>query len=213
MTRVHGVALDPESGEAIIGRMVTATLWPPGSVVPPITGGVDVTVTDDVGSWQLTLPPTAGYGVAMKIRIWRLATLYAVVPVAPTGNTPVQVTDYLVDPDTLDPIELSPSLYLTRAELGEPGGAARLGLDGKVPASELPAPGEGGGFISLGFVYEVNDPTTVAIITHELGFDPAGCEALHTNGDTVHPQLTYTTPGQEVRADFRDDFTGVVRLS
>jgi hypothetical protein len=212
MTRVHGVAVDPESGDPITGRLVTAALWPLGAAVPPITGGVDSTVTDNEGNWELRLPPTAGYGVATKIRVWRSSSIYVDVPSPPDPTTVIEADAHQVDPDTLNPVTLNPSLYLTRAELGVPGGTATLGLDGKVPAGQLP-PAGGGGFIALGFLYSVNDPTTVAIITHELGFDPAGVEALHTNGDTHHPLLTYTTPGAEVRLDFPSDFTGVVRLS
>jgi hypothetical protein len=213
MTIVRGVAVDPESGEPIAGRMVTATLWPPGSTTAPIVGGVDLARTDEAGAWELILPPTAGLGVVAKIRIWRSASLFADIPVTDPPTLPVDVTDYLVDPDTLEPISQTPELYITRAERGAPNGVASLDATGKVPANQLPPAGGGGGFIALGFLYEIGDPTTVAIITHELGFDPAGVEALHTDGSNIHPLLSYTTPGQEVRLDFRDDFTGIVRLS
>jgi hypothetical protein len=139
MTLVHGVALDPESGDPIAGRQVSATVWPVGSTVPPIAGGVDQTVTDSAGNWQLTLPPTAGHGAVMRIRVWRDVTLYVDVPATVLGAPPVEAVDYLVNPDTLAP---SPppagSVYLARAERGAPGGVASLDSSGSVPISQLP---------------------------------------------------------------------------
>lgn len=146
MTRVHGVARDPESGAVLAGRPVSAELWPPGATVVPIVGGSDHTVTDAGGNWTLALPPT-GSAAAMKIRVWRNVTLYVTVPAPPPDpNTPVEAIDYLINPDTMNPTAPSPpGFYLARSELGSPLGVASLNAAGKVPSYQLPTLTGGGG--------------------------------------------------------------------
>lgn len=139
MTLVHGVALDPESGAPIVGRQVSATLWPTGASVPPIAGGVDLTTTDAGGNWTLKLAPTAGHSAVMRIRIWRDATLYVDVPATLLGAPAVEAKDYLVNPDTLSSVPpAGASAYLARAERGAPGGVASLDSSGSVPITQLP---------------------------------------------------------------------------
>lgn len=139
MTLVHGVALDPESGAPIVGRQVSATLWPIGASVPPISGGVDLTTTDAGGNWTLKLPATAGHNAVMRIRIWRDVTLYVDVPATVLGAPAVEAADYLVNPDTLSSVPPADgSVYLARAERGAPGGVASLDSSGSVPITQLP---------------------------------------------------------------------------
>jgi len=145
MTRVYGVALDPESSSPLVGRLVTVALFPKSAhpAPDPIAGGVDRAVTGSDGTWELNLRPTAGTGVAMRIRVWEHATYYVDVPEA-VGDDGVDVESILVDPGSLDPsTPPSPSLYLTRAERGAANGVASLDSAGKVPSVQLP-PGQGG---------------------------------------------------------------------
>lgn len=144
MTRVFGYARDAESGAPLVGCEVTASLYPRGATVPgSATSGVDRYVTGADGRWELSLIPTAGTGVTMRIREWQNRTFYIDVPEPAAGDPPINVSELLVDPDTGEPPDPGSSLYLTRAEVGEPGGVVPLDENGKVPSEFLP-PGQGG---------------------------------------------------------------------
>lgn len=143
MTRVFGFARDSESGAPLAGCEVIAQINPRGSTVAPIEGGIDRFVTGVDGRWELNLPPTAGSGITMKIREWLNRTFYIDVPNPPGDNAPINVSELIVDPDGSLPPDPE-SLFVTRAELGEPDGVAQLGGDGKLKFEQRP-PGGGGG--------------------------------------------------------------------
>jgi len=145
MTRVWGLALDNESDKPLPGRLVVATLYPAGAQLAPddIEGGVDRAVTGADGSWELNLRPTAGSGVAMRIRVWQHHTYYVDVP-EDTDDDGFNVNSITVDPGSLDPTNPpTPSLYLTRSERGTANGVAPLDENDKVPSEFLPV-GQGG---------------------------------------------------------------------
>jgi len=145
MTRVYGAALDNESDRPLPDRLVVATLYPKDSQLAPddIEGGVDRAITGADGTWELNLRPTAGSGVAMRIRVWGHHTYYVDVPEA-TDDAGYNVNSITVDPGDLDPTNPpTPSLYLTRGERGAANGVAPLDEDAKVPSEFLP-PGQGG---------------------------------------------------------------------
>lgn len=168
---------------------MTSSVYPYGFASPPpeITDGVDRTFTGADGSWELNLRPTAGTGAAIRIRVWDTATMYVDVPAPIPGGagdtTPIDVETILVDPDTLDPQDPDPpSLYLTRAERGRPGGVASLGTDGKVPASQLPP--SGGGSPSR---IEFTAPAAVALSGHRVVTPlPNGTVGYASNNDAEH---------------------------
>jgi hypothetical protein len=144
MTRVFGFALDAESGAALVGCEVVAQINPRGSTVPPITSGTDRFVTGADGRWELNLPPTAGSGLTIKIREWLNRTFFIDVPTAPIGDAAINVQELIVDPDGTLPPDPE-SLFVTRAELGEPDGVAQLGGDGKLKFEQRPPGGGSGG--------------------------------------------------------------------
>jgi hypothetical protein len=145
-------------------RAVTGKLLGPSGWLADHTGTIitdSETVSDADGLVQLQLTPQteiATAGTCYEIQIadtW--ARYYCVVPVS---NTPVQLADILVDPATLEPVPAqTPTLWLARAELGQPGGVAPLDDDGLVPAEHLPAGGGGGA------VDSVNGQTGAVVLT------------------------------------------------
>lgn len=62
------------------------------------------------------------------------------------------------------------------------------------------------------YLHEQASPSTVWLITHGLGFAPAGVEVFDHLGARHHPVLTYPSPGV-VRLDFLTPVRGTARLS
>jgi hypothetical protein len=139
----------------VAGRTVTGKLrGPDGGWLADHTGTIitdSKAISAEDGTVQLQLTPQAeiaATGTCYEIRIAdTFARFYCVVPVSPS---PVQLADILIDPDTLEPVsaDIAP-LWLTRAELGQPGGVAPLDDDGLVPPEHLPAGGGGGAVASV----------------------------------------------------------------
>jgi hypothetical protein len=169
VTFVFGYARDPESTVAKAGCEVTASIYPRGSTVPPISSGRDRYVTGIDGRWELNLPPTAGTGVLMKIREWQNRTLYIDVP-ASDNDEPIDVETIIVDPNTGEPPP-SQSQFITRAELGQPLGPASLGEDGIVPTSQLPPSAGGDPVVDWFHGHGPPDGTIVGAAGGDMYFD------------------------------------------
>lgn len=147
--------------QPVSGRTVTGKLRGPDGWLADHTGTIiteSEAVSGNDGQVQLPLTPQAeiaATGTCYEIRVdGTFARFYCVVPVS---ATPVQLADHLVDPDTLEPVSADTMpLWLTRAELGQPGGVAPLDDDGLVPAENLPASG--------GAVASVNGQTGAVVL-------------------------------------------------
>jgi hypothetical protein len=143
--------LETPAGRPVAGSRVTARLVAPATWLADHTGeivGSAATVTDAAGAWSLDLTPQVEIAATgTYYEVWAGGdVVFAVVPAV----GPVELANILVDPATLNPQPpAAPSLYLARAERGQPGGVASLGADGKVPAGQLPAGGGGGGVQSV----------------------------------------------------------------
>lgn len=144
MTHVFGYARDAETGVPLLGREVTASIYPRGAAsFPPISGGIDTLITGADGRtdgyWELVLPSTAGSGAVMRIREWLNRTLYVDIPELGSDPTPIDAETIQVNPDDGNPLPPEQaSLFLTRAELGQVSGVAQLDSGGKIPLSQLP---------------------------------------------------------------------------
>jgi hypothetical protein len=148
MTRVIGTAIDPGSGLPVAGRLVYASLMPQTAQIPAPEGNpwVDEAITDVNGDWELNLQPTVDDAdVAWRIRVWMLGTFWVDVPVAPGGNTPVELDDILLEPPDPPVPAPVPGPYVMRTELEQPGGVATLGSDGVLKLGQRFAAGPGGG--------------------------------------------------------------------
>lgn len=161
------------------GRTVTGKLRGPDGWLADHTGTIlteSQTVSASDGTVELELTAQteiAAAGTFYEIAI--LGTFARFYCVVPASNGPVQLADILVDPTTLQPVAAGrPSVWLSRAELGEPGGVTPLGSDGLVPDEYLPA-GSGGG----GAVDSVNGQTGVVVLAAaDLGAVPATRQLL-----------------------------------
>src|SRR5687768_4282505 len=134
---------DAVAGRTVTAELITPTPWLADGTASVVDAAEEVSGND--GGFELKLGPQAEQatpGTHYRIRIdgsW--VTYYCVVPVS---VDPVLLVNILVDPATLEPVE--PELaakWLTRAELGQPGGVAPLGGDGLVPPEHLPPTGGG----------------------------------------------------------------------
>lgn len=144
MTRVVGVALDPETGDPISKRLVYATLMPHSAIgyFPPDDDVYDEeTVTAEDGSWELNLRPTVDTVTFYRLRVWLNATYIVDVPDEPDGT--VDVLSIAIDPPDPGPPPVNPGPYLKRSELEVPNGIATLGPDGILKLAQRP-PSEGG---------------------------------------------------------------------
>jgi hypothetical protein len=144
MTRVVGVALDPETGDPISKRLVYATLMPHSAIgfFPPDDDDYDEeTITADDGSWALNLRPTVGTTMFYRLRVWLNATYIVDVPDV-VGDVDV-LTIAIPPPDPGEP-PVNPGPYLMRSELEIPNGIATLGPDGILKLGQRPPPGGGG---------------------------------------------------------------------
>lgn len=110
---------------------------------------------DAEGSWyEITIP---SYGVVHSVRL-------------PTDEGPYDVEDVLVDPDSLEPVEIDVDpFYVPTTWVGAADGVAPLGTDAKVPAQYLP-PGGGGSSLRHDYVQEA--PLATWPIVHNFGRDP-----------------------------------------
>ena len=146
MTRVSGVAIDPESGEPLAGRLVYATLMTQQALPEYGQEIIDEDTTATDGTWELDLRPTTQRpDVHYRIRVWLVATFWANVPDPPPGNTPVDINTILIPtPDPPVPPQ-PPGPYVMRSELERPGGVATLGSDGILKLGQRPAGGGTGG--------------------------------------------------------------------
>lgn len=142
MTRVVGVAVDPETGDPVSKRLVYATLMPRSATgyFPPDSDDYDEeTVTATDGTWELNLRPTVDTVTFYRIRVWLNATFIVDVP---NSATPVDVYDVAIPPpDPGDP-PVNPGPYVMRSELSIPNGVATLGPDGILKLAQRP-PTEG----------------------------------------------------------------------
>jgi hypothetical protein len=168
--------------QPVSGRTVTGRLRGPDGWLTDHTGAIitdSKTTSGEDGQVQLQLTPQAeiaATGTCYEIHIAdTFARFYCVVPVS---ASPVQLADILVDPDTLEPVSADTvPLWLTRAELGQPGGVAPLDDDGLVPAEHLPA-GSGGGAVD-----SVNGHTGVVVLAAaDVGAVPVTRQVLTGGG-------------------------------
>lgn len=214
MTRIYGYALDPESGAPQPRRQVKAALWPVtrATLQGPVADGADHVNSDTDGRWELNLLPTAGSGRVIRLRCTGLFLVYVDIPVAVTGGagdlTAIDVSTLLVDPTTLDPIPNDPSVYLPRAELGQPNGVATLGADGKLTFAQRP-PGSGGGGDS--FEYTQASPAASWIIDHNLS-RKVHVTVFDVLANVVYADVEHGTPNQAT-VTFADPFAGSAVLS
>lgn len=161
MTEVNGKLLKPD-GTPVVGASIVAHLVAPSTWLADNKGDVVAWATTSSGSdgtWTLDLTPQTAYEAVSGYYVVREGSkAYAVsVPV----NGPVDVSDIQVDPTTLDPkAPDAPALFISRAELGQPGGAAPLDTSGKVPATNLPV-GNGGTVDGAHIWFGDGSPTTV----------------------------------------------------
>lgn len=96
--------------------------------------------TDAEGDWQMDLQPQSTFEDVTSV--WLIRHPYGqhlcVVPDAgPVWLDDIEITD------RGEPTEETASLYVAKSQLGQPGGPATLGLDGKVPTAQLPVGGGG----------------------------------------------------------------------
>lgn len=133
--------------QPVQGRGVTGKLISPDGLLADHTGTVVTeaqAVSGEDGLVQLQLTPQseiAASGTHYEIQVMHSWTRFWCV--VPDSDDPVQLADILVDPNTLTPVPApTPSIWLSRAELGQPGGAAPLDEDGLIPAEHLPAGGD-----------------------------------------------------------------------
>jgi hypothetical protein len=170
--------------QPVPGRTVTGDLVGPDGWLVDDTGTIITAsnaISDDTGLVQLQLTAQAEIatpGTCYQISVadsW--ARYYCVVP---ASNTPVQLADILVDPNTLDPVPTEqPTVWLARTELGQPGGPVPLGVDGKIAAEYLPA-GSGGGAVD-----SVNGHTGVVVLAAaDVGAVPVARQVLTGAGLT-----------------------------
>lgn len=134
-------SLDTPAAVARPNVTVTAQLVGAGdrSDQAGVVGGLHTVTTDEAGEFALQLLPNSAYhqaGTYYAVNITGGGPSYDIV-VPPAG--PVDLFEIRIDTSTLQPIPVSaPSIYLTRAERGAAGGVASLGVDGLVPADQLP---------------------------------------------------------------------------
>lgn len=96
--------------------------------------------TDNEGDWEMDLLPQSTF--EDETSVWLIRHPYGqhlcVVPDAgPVWLDDIEITD------RGEPTEETASLFVPKSQLGQPGGPATLGVDGKVPASQLPSGGGG----------------------------------------------------------------------
>lgn len=161
MTEVRGKLVKPD-GSAVVGASVVAHLVAPSAWLKNNAGDVvaeATTVTGSDGSWSLNLTDQTKYEMVDGFYVIREGHAAYAVSVPAAG--PVDVSDIRVDPTTLTPTEpVPPSLYLARAEMGQPGGVAPLDTSGKVPATNLPV-GNGGTVEGAHIWFGDGSPTVV----------------------------------------------------
>lgn len=178
MTRVVGVAVDPETGDPVSKRLVYATLLPPSAIgfFPPDDDEYDEeTITGDDGSWELNLRPTVGTAAYYRLRVWLNATYIVDVP---DVDEIVNVLDIAIPPPDPGEPPVDPGPYLMRSELAIPNGIATLGPDGILTASQRP---EGGG-ASGRYTHSQTTAATVWKVNHNLGYYPSAWSLFDDGG-------------------------------
>lgn len=75
-------------------------------------------------------------------------------------------------------------------------------------------PGDDAATAEMAYHHEQSLASTVWLIVHNLGFDPAGIVVLDDAGNRHFPGLiTYPVPGVQIRLEFLDSLTGTADLS
>jgi hypothetical protein len=220
------------SGQPVRGREVTARLVTIRDGVPdprngyrllPLYGGTRGgdrefatsarTRTDNAGRWELPLIPQSEiadtYGVTDSyylVREWGIGERVIIVP----PSTDPRVVDGAISANDCDP-QLTRSVLVARAELAVPNGVATLGSDGKLTTAQRPASGGGGG--PLAYRHTQGIAATVWLITHGLGYDPAGIHVVDHLGTIHHPAVSYPTANTTIRFDFLASTRGTADLS
>lgn len=139
------------------------------------------------------------------IQIGDAGTVQSIQIISSTPTTGVQIPDH--DTRRLDELD-----DVSGADAGSTGQVLTKTADGQwrpLTPSGGGGPGPGG---PLSYLHTQDAPATVWLITHGLGFVPAGIECWDHTGARHYPELTYPSDGV-VRLDFLFDLRGTARLS
>lgn len=63
------------------------------------------------------------------------------------------------------------------------------------------------------YVHEQTSQSTVWVIQHDLGYDPAGVVVTDEVGNLHWPMVTYPSPGNIIQLSFTNPVRGICRLS
>ena len=87
--------------------------------------------------------------------------------------------------------------------------------DGKPgPRGEQGIQGVAGQNATGAYLHAQNVASTIWVIDHHLGYDPAAIRVIDTLGDQYLAQdVVYTTPGQQLRLTFQSSIAGTARVS